>query len=409
MRLINADCLEHMATLQEHSFDSCVTDPPYHLTSVVKRFGGNGAKPAQYGEDGAFARASKGFMGRTWDGGDVAFRPETWAAVLRVLKPGAYLVCFSSTRTYHRMVCAIEDAGFIIHPMHGWIFGQGMAKGARAVGLPGWEGWHYGTQSTKPALEPICLAQRPFSEATGTANVERWGVGAVNVDGCRIFTDHEQSIIRNGEATQDTSYAKEGSTNFAMLPGKRYVVTRLKPGATLNKTGGNWRPEEGGIKFYGESKPGRWPANVIHDGSEEVLAEFPYVKSGVMKGGTIRNHENKVYGNGLSAAGVVANGQDTYGDEGSAARFFYASKASKYDRAGSAHPTVKPVNLMRWLCRLVTPPRGIILDPFAGSGTTGAAARLEGFDALLIEREPEYFADIQARMAEFNGDWLRWS
>lgn len=368
MRLINADCLEYMADLPEHSFDSCVTDPPYHLQSICKRFAKVGRTDKTWSRSGPHQRTAAGFMNKTWDGGDVAFRPETWAAVLRVLKPGAYLVCFSSTRTYHRMVCAIEDAGFIIHPMHGWIFGQGMAKGARAVGLPGWEGWHYGTQSTKPALEPICLAQRPFSEPTGTANVERWGVGAVNVNECRV-----------GDDIRIAAY-----TSFGPCHGNKFGAAGTQEAR---------RGTQGDPKTY----VGRWPANVIHDGSDEVLAEFPYVK-------------NKVYGNGLAAAGAVTNEQDTYGDEGSAARFFYTAKASKYDRAGSAHPTVKPINLMRWLCRLVTPPRGIILDPFAGSGTTGVAARLEGFDATLVEREPEYFADIQDRMAEFNGgDWLRWS
>lgn len=380
MRLINADCIGYMAMLPECSFDACVTDPPYHLQSISKRFAKVGRTDKTWSRSGPHQRTAAGFMNKTWDGGDVAFRLETWAAVLRVLKPGAYLICFSSTRTYHRMACAIEDAGFIIHPMHGWIFGQGMAKGARAVGLPGWEGWYYGTQSTKPALEPICLAQRPFSEPTGTANVERWGCGAVNVNGCRI-----------GDDIRVAAY-----TSFGPCHGNKFGAAG---------TQGARRGTQSDPKTY----VGRWPANVIHDGSDEVLAEFPYVKSGLLKAGTVRNSENKVYGKGLAANGSIVTSYDTGNDEGSAARFFYAAKASKYDRAGSAHPTVKPVNLMRWLCRLVTPPSGLILDPFAGSGTTGAAAHLEGFDAVLIEREPEYFADIQARMAEFRGDWLCWS
>src|SRR5512139_2648762 len=128
IRVLGGDCLEILPTLDENSIDACVTDPPYHLTSIVKRFGGNNSAPAQFGTDGAYARASAGFMGKQWDGGDIAFRPETWAAVYRVLKPGAHLLAFGGTRTYHRMACAIEDAGWEIRDCLVWGYASGFPK-----------------------------------------------------------------------------------------------------------------------------------------------------------------------------------------------------------------------------------------------------------------------------------------
>jgi site-specific DNA-methyltransferase (adenine-specific) len=237
-----------------------------------------------------------------------------------------------------------------------------------------WEGW--GT-ALKPAREPICLARKPLI-GTVAANVLAHGTGALNIDGCRIHADDAQ--------------------------GGKYTVKRRKPGATLNKSGGNWRPEEG-VEFHGEMKPGRWPANLIHDGSAEVVALFPQSDG---QAGTVRGTEpsaptKDIYGR---FGGRVRS--EARGDTGSAARFFnafppegeplrYCPKAAKADRAGSRHPTVKPIALMRWLCRLVTPPGGTILDPFAGSGTTGVAALAEGFAPILIERDANYAADLRRR------------
>jgi site-specific DNA-methyltransferase (adenine-specific) len=391
---LNADCRAALEIFPSNHFDSVVTDPPYALTSITKRFGktseGDDTQTSDRSRRRAdgYARLAKGFMGKEWDNGDTAFTVEFWAEILRVLKPGGYVVAFGGSRTYHRLACAIEDAGFIIHPMLGWIFGQGFPK-AHKVEDAAWEGWAYGAQSTKPALEPICFAQKPFSEKTGTANVLRWRTGAINIDGCRIHADDAQ--------------------------GGAYTVTRLKPGATLNATGGNWRPEEGGVLYHGETKPGRWPANLCHDGSAEVLAAFPNsdgqladvsldapsAKTGNVYGKMNRHGEKsadmRYYDRGSTNFAALPGMRR--GDSGSAARFFYCAKASKQDRAGSKHPTVKPINLIRWLARLVTPPNGLILDPFAGSGTTGAAAHLEGFRAVLVEREAEYFADIERRLA----------
>ncbi len=350
--LHNGDCIEIMRTLPAQSVDSVVCDPPYHLTSIVKRFGAAGAAPAQHGTDGAYARASRGFMGKVWDGGDIAFRPETWAEVLRVLKPGGHLIAFGGTRTFHRMVCAIEDAGFEVRDQLAWIFGSGFPKSHNQHG--DWEGW--GT-ALKPAQEPICLARKP-PQGTVTSNVLRHGTGALNVDACRIGTEGGGQNGTNGD--RDIA-----AWRFKAVP-------------------------------KAETPVGRWPANVIHDGSHEVEAAFAAFGEKVSNPGTYQK---------LGAAGCYsptrpAGAVTSAGDAGSASRFFYSAKATAEDRVGSKHPTVKPQALMRHLCRLVTQQGGVVLDPFAGSGSTGQAAVAEGFRAILIERETEYFADCCNRLTE---------
>jgi site-specific DNA-methyltransferase (adenine-specific) len=427
--LLRGDCLELLPTLGEGSIDSCVTDPPYHLTSIVKRFGSPNAAECQHGTDGAYARASKGFMGKQWDGGDIAFRPELWAEVLRVLKPGAHLLAFSGTRTYHRMACAIEDAGFEIRDQIGWAYGSGfpkshdVSKGIDATLLYGgansrkmkqandgregegrfrastqnnglmtddmrggriikdqpttpkaeqWQGW--GT-ALKPAWEPIVLARKPLSESSIAANVIKHGTGAINVDGCRI--EAEPSHAKNWDSDKITD-----------IRGGNFM--RGKPGTLDNK-------KKNGIAAIGGSGhlSGRWPANLIHDGSEEVVSGFPETPGQLAAVGPRNGAKDSVNCYGDYGPRDQFNPR---GDSGSAARFFYTAKADSDDRLGSKHPTVKPVDLIRYLVRLVTPPNGTVLDPFAGTGTTGEASFYEGFQAVLIEREEEYQADIVRRM-----------
>jgi site-specific DNA-methyltransferase (adenine-specific) len=370
------DCLEVMDSFEENSFDSSVCDPPYHLASIVKRFGENNAAPAKPGKTGAYSRSSAGFMGKKWDGGDVAFQVDTWRKVLRVLKPGAYLVAFSSSRTFGRMSVAIEDAGFITHPMIGWIFGQGFPKAHRVTysGLSdldrktgGWDGWRYGGQALKPALEPIYVGQKPFSEINGSANVQRWGTGALNIAGCRI--NPGEPVVGGGGLKGGASSRHEGWQRPAHLTNEATESHSL----------------------------GRWPANVMTDGSAQVFDAFPQTSSGEF----LPHHQAK----GKSQIGTfdirdqTGETHPTYGDSGSGARFFWSSKAIADDRLGSKHPTVKPVDLIEELATLVTPPGGRILDIFAGTGTLGEAAWRRGFRADLIEREPEYQADIRRRMA----------
>lgn len=363
VKAIHGDSREKLKEIPDNSIDSCVTDPPYSLVSIQKRFGKpSSAPPKSGGATGVYTRAAAGFMGQSWDTGEVVHDPVFWAEIHRVLKPGAHLLAFAGTRTYHRMTCAIEDGGFEVRDMISWVYGVGFPKShdisvaidkTRTDETAAWSGW--GT-SLKPALEPIVLARKPLSEPTIAANVLKWGAGALNIDASRIET---------GENLNGGAYAKVG-----------------------NRTG-------------------RWPANVCHDNSDEVLALFP--DTGKSTGGRITNisKTSEIYGGGkgLGQRDLTADdvrGDPGFGDTGSAARFFYSAKASKADRIGTNHPTVKPVSLMRWLCRLITSPNGTILDPFAGSGTTGIAAMADGFDAILIEREAQFYADIQHRLKHFS-------
>ncbi|MEA3389175.1 MAG: site-specific DNA-methyltransferase [Pseudomonadota bacterium] len=308
------------------------------------------------------------------------------------------------------MACAIEDAGFQIRDQIMWIYGSGFPKSRNLQGE--YEGW--GT-ALKPAHEPIVLARKPLIGSV-TTNVNSHGTGAINIDGCRVPTDeapragagvipmrHDPSVPRgrSGEVSAQERYVDRGATNFAATPGPR---------------GGDWR--------------GRWPANVVHDGSDQVLAGFPFTRSGHLPADTPRGATGNggKYGNRAPITGPE------YGEnEGSAARFFYCAKASKADRdegmegfepqafvafqtangtSGKAssisegrdteyrntHPTVKPTALMRWLVRLVTPADGLVLDPFMGSGSTGKAAILEGFRFVGCELTADYMPIAQARI-----------
>lgn len=321
MNLIHSECIAAMKEMPDNSIDSVVTDPPYHLTSIVKRFGKPGSAKAQHGTDGAFARASRGFMGKEWDGGDIAFRVELWEQVWRVLKPGGYVLAFSGSRTYHRMAVAIEDAGFEIRDQLMWIYGSGFPKSHNAG-----NGW--GT-ALKPAHEPICMARKPLM-GTVAANIDEWGTGAINIDGCRVpMSECDVDNINSKHRGMDENKYKRPKGNSLNLSTNPMPLIKAKA-----------------------HDLGRFPANVLHDGLAEEWA-----------------------------------------------RYFYCAKASKKDRGdGNTHPTVKPTDLMRYLCRLVTPPGGIILDPFMGSGSTGKAAKMEGFRFVGCEMEKEYFEIAKARI-----------
>lgn len=358
IQLHQGDSRTVLKGLPSNSIDGSACDPPYALVSIGARFGAENAAPARVGRSGAYARASSGFMGQRWDTGETAFDPDFWREVYRVLKPGAHLVAFGGTRTYHRLVCAIEDAGFEIRDQLAWVYGSGFPK-SHDQG----DGW--GT-ALKPAFEPIVLARKPL-DGTIAMNLARWGVGSLNIEACRVESDDDAGGLRAGEASADRRYTERGGTSFSLKPGPR---------------GGDAR--------------GRWPANLIHDGSSEVIAAFPSTP-GQLRAvtGSERSHLTK---NTFGTFKGARNGCVPRGDNGSAARFFYSAKASASERAGTGHPTVKPVAVMRWLCRLIAPPGAVILDPFAGSGSTGLAALAEGQRAILIEREAQYCADINRRL-----------
>lgn len=390
MTILIGDCLAILPTLPPDSIDAIVTDPPYHLTSIVKRFGSADCAPAA---PGPHQRTSKGFMGQTWDGGDIAFRSEVWCECLRVLKPGGHILVMGGSRTHHRMWCAIEDAGFELRETCAWVHGQGFPK-SRNVG----NGW--GT-ALKPALEMICLARKPLSEKSVAANVLKHGTGAINIDGCRVPTNGEQVPV----------FTQDGKQKFVNRP----QITRQ----------------------IGTRDTGRWPANICTDGSPEVLELFP--TTGPSKAAN-RGLMNCTRHGGLGDLGTnPRDGTDTvrgHADNGgSAARFFaefnrihYCAKASRAERdmglqdmpaqttaewehdghphrnkkataRTNTHPTVKPLSLMRYLCRLITPPGGTVLDPFTGSGSTGVAASQEGFGFIGIELSPDYAATAEQRMA----------
>ncbi len=447
MRLIHGDCVAEMRHLAAEGVrvHSIVTDPPYGLTSVVKRFGKGDAAPAKSdGATGVYRRASAGFMGQTWDGTGVETDPETWRACYDLLPPGGHLVAFGGTRTWHRIAVAIEDAGFEIRDTLMWVYGSGFPKshdvskgidreagaerrvvganpnhravsgvgyegvyaggntGSAVITAPGspeaaaWQGW--GT-ALKPAWEPIILARKPLAGTVAT-NVLQHACGALNIDGCRV--------------------GAEGGT--------RWVPTGDK---------GDTGQFGGGIKdgAVADAGKGRWPANVVHDGSDEVEAAFAAFGSdkgaaAAASGPTLRNGNTSVARGKFNG---LPEGRDPafHGDSGSASRFFYCAKASRRDRnegcegleekpllwsAGEQnpgsfqaegtnkasqnnHPTVKPTDLMRWLARMVTPSGGVVLDPFMGSGSTGKAAALEGFRFIGIEQKAEYLEIARRRIA----------
>ena len=393
MLLLNGDCIEQMQKLKDEGkqIDSVVTDPPYHLTSIVERYGKEGSAPAK-DRDGLYQRQARGFMGKEWDGGDIAFRTDTWKLAYDLLKPGGYLLAFSASRNYHRMAVAIEDAGFEIRDQIMWIYGSGFPKSLN-VG----DGW--GT-ALKPAHEPIVMARKPL-EGSNIDNVLKYGTGAINIDGCRIQGD-------------DTG-------------GERKITTRKS-----RDENNVWTDENSGMKqeenHFADADPkGRYPANVMHDGSDVVQEIFPQTSKSVS---TKRTRKT------VGMFGMPNDATPEYDDEGTAARYFYCPKTSAEERnrgldsfatkkmgmSGGAqskgdgydkgqgiglnrvierkntHPTVKPQELMKYLCRLVTPKGGVVLDPFMGSGSTGMAAKDEGFDFIGIEKEQEYFEIAEARI-----------
>ena len=409
------NCLEVLKGLPDNSVDSIVTDPPYGLA----------------------------FMGKKWDY-DV---PEQaiWEECLRVLKPGGHLLAFAGTRTQHRMAVRIEDAGFEIRDMIAWVYGSGFPKsldvskaidkaagavrevvgfdaakatqqtakkGTQAYGdfngqtglitepatdaARQWQGW--GT-ALKPALEPITVARKPF-KGTVAANVLEHGTGALNIDGCRV---------RMSDGEENPSIARYASTQ---------------------QQGNNgWGHVNRGARFddsaAASASLGRWPANLIHDGSDEVLAAFPEAKGQQGKSDDSQRSQANCYGTTSDNGKQYVPRVET---DKSAARFFYCAKTSRKDRnegladpgpqfqhgttlrkvesastTGNNHPTVKPTDLMAYLCRLVTPPGGVVLDPFMGSGSTGKAAMREGFRFIGIELDATYLEIAEARIAHEAG------
>lgn len=370
IRLIHGDMREKLSEVADGSVDSVVTDPPYGLS----------------------------FMGKGWDHGvpGSAF----WTLLLRVAKPGAHLMAFGGSRTFHRLWCAVEDAGWEIRDTLMWLHGEGFPKSSNQDG--DWKGW--GT-ALKPAFEPILMARKPLA-GTVPANLERHGVGALNIDGCRV-----------GYAGTDDAAAAAAAAELRAKQGSRN--TEGWGMRAQNKTAEEFAAGPAGL--------GRWPANVLHDGSDEVVSAFPS-EAGAAAPVTRRGSDK--FRNSYGAFAGQEEVGHFHGDKGSAARFFWCPKATKQDRneglegmprkavnwsSGEQspgtfqspntdrknenfHPTVKPTELMQYLIRLVTPRGGTVLDPFMGSGSTGKAAMREGMAFVGIELDQAYIEIARRRI-----------
>ena len=335
--ILNGDCIKEMQKLIDDGVqvDSVVTDPPYEL----------------------------GFMGRSWDSTGIAFQKETWELALKLLKPGGHLLAFSASRNYHRMAVAIEDVGFEIRDQMMWLYGSGFPKSMnvgkafdKKLGNSEWEGW--GT-ALKPAHEPIVMARKPLSEKSIVDNVLKHGTGAINIDECRVEGEVKRPDTNpdfRDVAKKAMAEGGQDKLNFNQITGaKRKKVVRKSRNESGVWTDGNSGMKAEGTQYADADPRGRFPANVMHDGLETEWAKF-----------------------------------------------FYCPKTSKSERNNSTvknnHPTVKPQKLMQYLCRMVTPKGGTVLDMFMGSGSTGMAAKDEGFDFIGIEKEKEYFEIAEARI-----------
>ena len=438
----HGDCIETMNAMPPESVDAIVCDPPYGLSNTT---------PAQVadtiakwaGGDRGHVPTGRGFMGKSWD----AFvpPPAVWDECMRVLKPGGHMVVFAGSRTHDLMGLSIRLAGFEMRDSLAWLYGSGFPKshdvgkaidklaGAErevvgtipdrwtqkgstynmstdrpqesvaVLGAPAtpeaaqWDGW--GT-ALKPAFEPIVLARKPLAEKTVARNVLAHGTGAINVDACRVTPLTGAEVARSGKSTNGGIYGDCGSVDW---------------------------------KRDGSAPSGRWPANVLLDHHaaawvDEQSGESVSKASASRgkRGGMLRLNGFHTVDELRAAAGAgerTPNGRDAratlanyeaspdeargHTDSGGASRFFYTAKAPKSERPnvdGVQHPTVKPLAIMRWLLRLVTPPGGTVLDPFAGSGATVEAALIEGFNPIGIELEAEYLPLIQHRIDRQGGD-----
>ena len=346
------DSLVLMGEIPENTFDTCITDPPYHLKSITQRFGKKNSAPAQYGKDGAFSRVSKGFLGQEWDGGDISFDIETWRKVYRVMKPGGTLLCFGGTRTYHRIAVAIEDAGFILKDTIMWVYGQGFPKAYDvSKGIDKRVGAERPVVGRAENAEEIMrrARQRPTNNEglkRACREDEEWVYNRANITAPAT----KEALLWNGWAT-------------ALKPAYEPIIVAVKPVELSNVDNAlKWGVD--GFWIEGSRVNNRYPSNFIHDGSEEVLAELPK----------------------------------------NAHSFFYCAKPTRAEKNkgvknNNGHPTVKPLNLMKYLARLTkTPTDGVVFDPFMGSGTTGLGAILEGREFYGIEKEPEYYELAKQRL-----------
>lgn len=365
--LREGDCLKFLRRLPDNSVHSIVTDPPYGLSKEPDML--EVLRHWLSGDD--YQHRGGGFMGKSWD--SFVPGPAIWRECLRILVPGGHMAVFGGTRTFDLLVTAIRIGGFEIRDQLAWIYGSGWPKGSNlGKKEPEWDGWN---TALKPAFEPICLARKPLAEVTVVENMVVHGAGAINVDACRIATDDKLGGGNTSELV-DRQNKNEGWKRPWMNDDDALVAAAERSRASVARS----------------EALGRYPANMLHDGSPEAIAGFP--QTGKSSGHVRISAGSQSTWKGYDRPHVTSGHIDA---GGSAARYFYSAKASKYDRGDSEHPTIKPINLMRWLTRLVTRPGGIVVDPFSGSGTTALAAHLEGFYAIAFEQDPQYCRDIVKR------------
>ena len=417
MILKNGDCIKEMQKLIDDGVqvDSVVTDPPYEL----------------------------GFMGRSWDSTGIAFQKETWELAYKLLKPGGHLLAFSASRNYHRMAVAIEDAGFEIRDQMMWLYGSGFPKSMNVgkafdkklgnervktgvmkthsnkgmidseertaigagsfgqvvseevtIGNSEWEGW--GT-ALKPAHEPIVMARKPLSEKSIVDNVLKHGTGAINIDECRVEGNDAKYPDTNPDFKDIGRQSKEAIGIDKLSFGQTENAKRKKVVRKPRNESGVWTDGNSGMKAegtqYADADPkGRFPANVMHDGLDTEWSRYFYCPK-VSKAERNKGLDNFKIEKTKGGGGTSNN--TWYEDDVNAASGKFGSEKAP---SKNIHPTVKPQKLMQYLCRMVTPKGGIVLDMFMGSGSTGMAAKDEGFDFIGIEKEKEYFKIAEARI-----------
>ena len=373
--ILNGDCIEEMQKLIDDGVqvDSVVTDPPYEL----------------------------GFMGRSWDSTGIAFQKETWELAYKLLKPGGHLLAFSASRNYHRMAVAIEDVGFEIRDQMMWLYGSGFPKSMnvgkafdKKLGNSEWEGW--GT-ALKPAHEPIVMARKPLSEKSIVDNVLKHGTGAINIDECRVEGNDAKYPDTNPDFKDIGKQSKEAIGIDKLSFGQTENAKRKKVVRKPRNESGVWTDGNSGMKAegtqYADADPkGRFPANVMHDGLDTEWSRYFYCPK-VSKAERNKGLDNFKIEKTKGGGGTSNN--TWYEDDVNAASGKFGSEKAP---SKNIHPTVKPQQLMQYLCRMVTPKGGIVLDMFMGSGSTGMAAKDEGFDFIGIEKEKEYFKIAEARI-----------
>ena len=439
-KLYEGNMLDMLDVIEPNSIDSIVTDPPYGLTSIVDRFGKEGSAPAKEGKDGSFARLSKGFMGKEWDGSGIEYNVETWRKCYTVLKSGGYLLAFGGTRTYHRIACAIEDAGFEIRDTIMWLYGSGFPKSmniglaidkkmgveSEVVGysdstMPDftdagskntvnkvgfndgesaeriqqpiykaqneWAGW--GT-ALKPAYEPIIVARKPC-EGSCVDNVLKYGLGGINIDECRVPLEDGYSYKETSRRDRTTAVFTDDDCGFSNSDN---VIASASPlgrfPSNVILTYGDTDKDEviGGMPIEDSGSAARYfyCAKASKDDRDEGLEAFQTKQTGELQGGRKEG----------SAGSIMQNA-----DGGTRVNPYAGTGAPKRN----THPTVKPCELMRYLIRLVTPKGGTVLDPFNGSGSTGKAVMVENrereahYNYIGIELTSEYLPIADARIS----------